>query len=237
MFSRNTTNAFVLVLATVVVLGGGCIKVEQPKGRPVSIQKEELDQVLAVVIDLSGSFEGNWGGKAYPFFQEVIRRYFHSSMGSENRMLIGQLSGNGDPVFWSGTPRDFQRAFPNETAFLDRLAAEEKIGSSPVFRSIIAAIEHVEGIPQVGPNTKLTTIVLSDLEDNVADRAVQKRDAQRLLDVVKRYTDDGGSLALFYVAESKRPRWLRAFKKAGIEEDRYWIETDDVEKPTIPDFY
>ncbi len=237
MFSRIARKSVVLVLVTIVVLGGGCIKVEQPEGRPMSIQKEELDQVLVVVIDLSGSFEGSWGGKAYPFFQETIRRYFHSSMVSENRMLIGQLSGTGDPVFWSGTPRDFQRAFPNETAFLDRLAAEGKIGSSPVFRSITAAIEHIEGIPQVGPNTKLTTIVLSDLDDNVADRSVQKRDARKMLDVVKRYTNDGGNLALFYAAESKRPHWLRAFKKAGIEADRYWIETDDVEKPTIPNFY
>jgi|GEM_PF-6854982 len=223
-----------LLLITLVT---GCVKVQAPVGRPTSLPQDDLDQALVVVIDLSTSFEDEWSGKAYPFFQEMISRYYRGAIGSESRLLIGRLSETRDVIFWSGTPRQFQQDFPNEAVFLARLEAEQTTEDSPVFRSMIATLDHLEGLPRVGPSTKLTAVFLSDMYDHVDNRTKRRVESQEMLRATKRFTDDGGNLAMYYVPEKIVAAYRRQFKRAGIDPSRVWIETNDVSRPTIPDFH
>ncbi|MEZ6069501.1 MAG: hypothetical protein R3C10_04325 [Pirellulales bacterium] len=62
-------------------------------------------------------------------------------------------------------------------------------------------------------------------------------EAKGMVAAIKEFTEDGGNIA-FYYAHPKIAISLRAgLEKRGVDNARYWIESDNVFAPTAPNFY
>lgn len=227
---------FILAIAMSALQTCGCVRVEAPSQRGATLQVEGVDQVLAVVIDTSGSFDDDWEQKVYRFLLDMIDSYFRQSIGSRSVLQIAVLSESGDPVFWIASPRDFARAFPDEQAFRDRLAAEKQTAFSPIFGSVTATIKSVQATAGLRSDGKATVVVLSDLRQ-AWHKGDADAEAKGMVAAIKEFTEDGGNIA-FYYAHPKIAISLRAgLEKRGVDNARYWIESDNVFAPTAPNFY
>ncbi|MEM7811334.1 MAG: hypothetical protein AAF532_07655 [Planctomycetota bacterium] len=219
---------------TAIAATSGCVEVPPNEGR-AAFESESLDIALTVVIDLSGSFSHTWDAAGFAHFQQLTDLFFRESLGAESRLTIGQLSGNTQTMIWEGSGHDLRRSFQSPADFANfvkaSIAAADR-GSSPVSQSIANAIRYVEGTPNLTPRTRKLTVLYSDLMDTGSS----EEDERDMLETLKRYTESGGGIALYYAEPSVRPVYLQKFANAGLNPRSYCVETRLVARPPLPSF-
>ena len=220
---------YCLMLALLVV---GCAKRQERTAS--AFEERDCEYVLAVVIDLSGSFAELMAddGKAHDFLLYVLDRYFRDRIGSNDRVLIAQISANGQTLLWEGTPTQLRREFPTPDRFRDFLLAKASPGGSLVHEALADTLEYVMADPSVAAGlAKPAIFVLSDMLDN-GHKSPQLKN--RVLTDLAKYGQLGGVVGLYFVDERRLFAWRRILQEAGMRE--CVVESGIVSRPTLPSF-
>lgn len=213
----------------------GCVETQQVE-KTGHFDNRELDACLAVVVDMSGSFAESWDDRAYTLFLQLSEQYFTESMGSDAKLVICQLSGHDQVVLFEGQPDDLRNKFSGPEEFNEFLKQNSDPSSSKVFDATRRSVDYVGSITGVNENTKLLTVILSDMWDSEYDPVVRNASRERLMQSLIQYRQKGGGMALYFVAESQLKEWQDIFDEAGFEPGHYIIENELVASPRLPQF-
>lgn len=225
----------IILLAIIVAALSGCVS-SQSIGKAKPFAEAELNSCLTVVVDMSGSFSDSWQDRAYPLLQELMDQFFTAGAGANSRVVIAQLSGNKEVVLYEGQPSDLRRRFGSPEELNDFLQQRSDPSSSPVFHATNRAIAYVAAMPGITENTRLMTVILSDMADNEQDASLRLATGQQMLTTLEEYQQLGGGLALYFVAMDQTERWRRILAKAGFTPGTYVIENTLVANPQLPSF-
>ncbi len=225
----------IIFLLGLLVISSGCIE-NPPMDQQKPFEVQELDAALSIVVDQSGSFCGEWDDRAYDLFLELMDQFFTTSMGGETRVVIAQLSGNENTILFEGRPGELRSRFHSPAELSAFLHEHADGGGSHVYQATADTLNYVGSLQGVTENTRLLTVILSDMQDNQLDRQARQQSGSELLEALKDYQQRGGALALYFVADDEIDRWHRILKTAGFEPGMYLIENDIVENPQLPRF-
>ncbi len=232
----NKTSKTLPILAIVIgLLCSSCIE-NQSVSNPTPFDEQDLDACLAIVIDMSGSFSESWDDKAYDIFLNISDRYFQGAMGTETRLVIGQLSGNDQVLLFEGKPADLREKFRSPAELNQFLKSHADPSSSRVYDATRRTLDYVSSISGVGPNTRLLTVILSDMQDSQYHPSIASTAETQLAESLRRYQARGGSLALYHVAETERDHWSALLRNAGFTTGQFIIEGSLTSSPRLPSF-
>ena len=233
-FKKPTFTFFTVAIACLAI---GCIE-KQDARNFTPFETEELDACLAVTIDLSGSFSRDWqaDGKAHRLFTNLIGQFFNDGMGTDSRLIIGQISGNGDMLLFDGTATEFMRKFDSPEAFNQFLASNSDPAGSKVYESFSQVLRYVNSIPEAGPSTRMMLVSLSDLLDNDASFNDWDDVSDALGTPLSEFASRGGGIAMYFVNRNEKPKWRSFLQSAGFKPGTFTIETGLVETPQLPSF-
>jgi len=221
------------LLTIAILLFSGCQK-RTAVSAPEPFAAADAEYVLAVVLDMSGSFAEEMvsdDARAYHFFMALTEKFFRQRIGANDRILITQLSANDRTLLWEGSPGAIKRRFPDSKAFARFLSENSDPGGSRVYSALADTLQYVSSRPGVTDNTVVLTVVLSDLVNYTDGDEDDER--ARLHDSLKRYREKGGHLALYYVDQTVQPEWNQILTDAGFPA-RLWGKI--VEDPALPEF-
>lgn len=231
---RRSLITSVLCLLAVTVCVAGCEK-RRDSMNPVAFNDDhDAEHVLSVVVDLSGSFEDLMAeqGKAHAFLLQVIDRYFRDRLGTNDRVIVAQISATERALLWEGTPVQLRREFPTPEAFRDMLRAKANPMGSRVNDAVSSTIEHVMTVPGVASGrTKSAIFVLSDMLENSPN---PQESEQRLDSALATYGRRGGVFGIYYCDQLVLPAWRQRLADAGFRE--FHVESEIVGTPTLPSF-
>jgi hypothetical protein len=184
-------------------------------------------RIVSIVIDMSGSFQQLMAdnGAAWQFVLLVIDTYFKNSIGSDDRLIISQISG-ATPLLWEGRPLDLRRDFPTPGSFRDFLKSKSTDGS-PIHLAVARSLEYEMSVSD--PTTKAAMFVLSDMEDNGEKTEAMKT---RILAALSKFAQQGGAIGLYYVSDPYIEPWKKILQDSGFKEWR--VESQIVSHPLLP---
>ncbi len=226
---------FPLFTVCSLLLANGCMESPDPE-TIAPFEDQELDACLAIVVDMSGSFHDQWNDRAYDLFLELSERFFTEAMGTNTKLVIGQLSGSDQVVIFEGRPGDLKKRFGSPEALSQFLKDSADPKSSRVFAATGKTVDYLSAIPGVTENTRLLTVILSDMRDSETDPQAGTPSAEKMMESLKRYRAKGGGLALYFVAHDERQRWHALLQEAGFPPGHYIIEGQLSANPQLPRF-
>jgi hypothetical protein len=221
--------------ATGAVCLAGC-EARREEGGGKVISREEPDYVLAIPVDMSGSYADlmEKDGRAWKFLLRAMDGFFRERIGSasNDKIVISQISGNDKALLFDGNPKSLRGRFQNSNQFIQFLRSKSSPAGSRVHDGTRETIEYVMGFPGVAEGrTKSAILVLSDLDDNFADRDMSR---SRLLREIITNVQAGGTGGFFWVENSLVGPWRRDLHAAGAKD---WIVESEISfDPPLPDF-
>lgn len=222
-------------LLTLCLTTAGCVKA--PSGAELTpFEARSLDACLTIVVDLSGSFSAHWEDKAFELFRKLMDQFFTEGTGGESRVVLAQLSGADDVVLFEGSPADLRARFGTPEELSAFLRDHSDPYGSQVYHATEKAIGYVCKMPGVTPQTRLMTVVLSDMVDSGFDSSSRSQAGTRMVQALTAYRELGGGLALYYVAKEETGRWLQILQRAGFQPGAFVIENTLVANPQLPRF-
>ncbi len=232
MFSKQRLLLIAVICGIAV---SGCIE-SQSVEQTGHFENRELDACLAIVVDMSGSFAESWDDRAYKLFLNLSEQYFTESMGSDAKLVICQLSGSDQVVLFEGQPDDLRNRFSGPAEFNEFLKEKSDPSSSKVFDATRRSVDYVGSISGVSENTRLLTVILSDMWDSEFNQVTRANSRKELMQSLTSYRQKGGGLALYFVAEEQIVVWQNILSEAGFEPGHYIIENELVASPQLPRF-
>jgi hypothetical protein len=206
---------------------------DDKKDDTVSVGGEDADCLVLIAVDLSGSFAVPMAeqGKAHEFVLRVADTYFRNSIGTNNRIVISQLSGVDRPLLWDGTPVQLRRDFPSAAEFRDFLLKKSNPGGSRIFDGVSDVLDYAVSDPGVRKGkTRAAVFVLSDFIDNLSGKDSENRLAQSL----QAFGKTGGIVGFYFLDHAQVPTWRGHLSRSGI---RQWVcESEIVAYPQLPTF-
>ena len=233
MTKNYRTKSSILLLLCCACLG--CVE-SQTSTRSQPFKPKQLDACLAIVVDMSGSFSGNWNDKAYKLFLQLMDQFFTDGGGEESRIVIGQLSGNEEVVLFEGRPNELRQKFRSPEELNRFLETNSVADASPVYQATGRAIDYISSMSGITEETKLVTVVLSDMIESETDLMKRSRAGKKMVESLSRYEAMGGGIALYYVDPKETERWSEILDRAGFEPGSYVIESTLVAHPQLPQF-
>ena len=219
------------IVAVVVVLAGCQPRIEEPVA---VVPAQECDYLLAVVVDMSGSYAAQMtsDGRAYKFLMHLVERFFRDRIGSNDRIIIAQVSGTEKALLWDGSPRALRQEFASAKAFADFLQSRSNPAGSRIHDGIAETLEYVMDFPSVASGkTKSAMFVLSDMDDNFPDSDSSKA---RLVQALSEYAKTGGVVGFYWVDHALVSGWRQSLKAAGLNTSV--VESEISAQPPIPTF-
>ncbi|WP_436717733.1 hypothetical protein U8335_13700 [Roseiconus lacunae] len=212
----------------------GCIAKTQP-AQHSAFGKTSIEACLAIAFDLSGSFVNELASKAFPMVLRLIDAFDNHAMGSDAGLIVlSQISGNDQAVLFEGSASQLQAEFPSPEAMEAFLRDRAKPDRSPIYTATRQTIDYVNSIAGIGPETKLLTVLCSDLRDSESDRQARSREGYRMLDSLKVYQQKGGAIACYFVDPQEVRRWQRVFELAEFRDEQFLIATELRRDPPLP---
>ena len=232
---KKTISIFLALAAA--CLTTGCIE-KQDARNFTPFEAKELDACLVVTIDLSGSFSRDWqaDGKAYRLFTNLISQFFNNGIGTDSRLIIGQISDSGDMLLFDGTATEFSQKFHSPETFNQFLASNSDPAGSKVYESFSQVLSYTNSIPEAGPSTRIMLVSLSDLLDNDANFTDWDDVSDALETPLSEFASRGGGIAMYFVDRNEKPKWQSFLQSAGFKPGTFAIETGLVESPQLPSF-
>ena len=205
------------VLVTCVTLNG-CIQKPPRTSEYTPFEPVELDAVLSIVVDLSGSFHDDWqrDGRAYKLFLDLINQFFTEGMGLEAKVVIGQISNSDTYVLFDGTPQELTQRFRSPESLNQFLQEHADPQGSKVYRSTQQMFDYLSGLNGVTENTRMLTVVLSDMQDSEFSPAQKRQAGSEMFTSLKTYSETGGGIALYFVADTEKSRWRQLLEQADF---------------------
>lgn len=222
-----------LVAAIIAVVTPGCGK-RREHTEPRVFGEKEREYVLTIVLDMSGSFTNlmAYDGKAYQFAVAVVDRYFRDRIGSQDILIIAQVSGTDRSLLWEGRPSELRKEFPSAEKFRDFLLQNSNPRASLIHEGMVQSIRYMMNDECVRKGkAKTAMFVLSDMldtHDTAGD--VTPELSQALSD----FGACGGMVGVYYCDSKLVPVWQQRLSDAGIQ--HYRVESEIVRMPTLPSF-
>lgn len=214
----------------------GCIPSQSDQVDRQPFEVEQLDACLAVVIDTSSSFHDQWNERGYDVFLQLMDRFFTEGMGSESKVVLAQLGNAKNSVMFVGTPAELRKRFPTPEALDNYLREHARPNESNVFEVAGNTVELISALPGVTEQTRLLTILLSDLRESEQDPETWRAKGHRMLNSLKAYQKRGGGLGLYFVSQAEVARWRRILSDAGFTDGQFVIEHEMVANVQLPRF-
>lgn len=223
---------FYIVFCPIFLAVAGCEKrADQQAAGP--FQEDDSSYVLMVVLDLSGSFRELMfdDGAAYQFTTYALDRYFKDRIGTDDQLILAQLSGEKNTLVWQGTPRQLREQFPTPEKFRRFLQSYAVPGGSVVHDGVSHAVRYLMSHPAVRRGkARSALLVLSDMQDTTGDDGSE----DRVLNVLTQYINSGGVAGFYYVGQDEYFTWVDHFTNAGF--DTCVVEMDIQGRPKLPVF-
>lgn len=191
-------------------LASGCTR-HQPRA-VVPVKAREPKYVLAVVIDVSGSFDRLLEDKAWPFLQKILRDFYRDRAGEEDLLLIGQVSAEPVAPIFEGSPRSFARKFGNAKAFRELLKSHSDPNGSRVHDSIADVARYASRY--VTDQNQAFLCVLSDFEENFPE---PEKSEERLVQALATFARENAAVGFYWVGLPYVSRWETNLKRAGVK--------------------
>ena len=157
------------------------------------------------------------------------------AMGSNAGLIVlSQISGNDQAVLFEGSASQLQSEFRSPVAMEAFLRDKANPDRSPIYTATRQTIDYVNSIDGIGPETKLLTVLCSDLRDSESDKQARTREGYRMLDSLKVYQQKGGAIACYFVDPQEVARWRRVFELAEFRDEQYLIATELRRDPPLP---
>lgn len=221
--------ALTFAAALCTALTGGCQRRERESS---PFAQEETEQVLVLVFDLSSSFSERMrpGGPALEFALKTIDQYFRTRIGTQDKIVLAQLSASGQPLLFEGTPQELRKKFSDATAFYEYLQSQAKPGGSRVYDGVRRTVEYLQKIQQTKyPSAKGMLLVLSDMEDSNAEN---KAAGRAMLQALADYGAGGATLGFYFVSPAVGPYLDQHLRELGVTNFR--VESSIVTAPLVP---
>lgn len=222
-----------LALVAAVAFIGGCTRYTEKDEQQVSLGREDAEYLIVIGLDLSGSFADRMtrDGKGYEFTMRVADQYFRNSIGTNNRIIIAQLSATNRALLWDGTPVQLRQDFATAAEFRDFLLKKSHPAGSRVYDGIADAFDYVLSDPSVaGGKTRTAVFVLSDFDDNLSD----PKGEQRLTQSLNAFAKTNGVIGFYFLDHYRVPAWRQHLRDAGVKQ---WVcESEIVAYPPLPSF-
>lgn len=231
----HVLNSWILGVGMVAAVASlpGCERQQNEDASPFA--EQEYDYILLIVVDMSGSYAELMtadNGRAYQFMLRVVDRFFRNSIGSKDKIIIGQISRNSRAVVWDGSPRQLRQEFANPEAFRTFLVKNSDPRGSRVYDSIADGIDHLMGYPGVVTRkTKSAVFIFSDMDDNFPESEKSRAKLQLSLE---KYAQASGVMGLYWVDQALVPEWRRNLSLAAFRS--FVVEADPVRDPPLPNF-
>ena len=232
-------NKFVVSSILLVMLSTlGCIKKRVDTSGFQPFEDKSYDNVLCLVIDLSGSFVDDWqnDSKAHQMFVSVMDDFFNDSMGEESRIVVSQISAQVPYVIFDGTPKDFVQQFPNPEELNRFLIENSNPDRSEVYLSIDKTLSYINQIDGIGPDTRTLTLVFSDLMDSGLSIKPGSELRQKITDQLSLYAEARGTIAFYFVDEHEKPLWSELLQNNGFDRTTSYIAGQLDRSPQLPSF-
>ena len=135
-----------LTFAAAAILLAGCTKsTEQDNAAQVTLGGDDAELIVVIALDLSGSFADlmTRDGKAYEFTMRVVDNYFRNAIGTQNRIIIAQLSAHDrQALLWDGTPIQLRQDFPSAAEFRTFLLSRSNPAGSRIHDGVADALDY-----------------------------------------------------------------------------------------------
>jgi hypothetical protein len=222
------------VLLTVALVLGGCTKHDDKDNQQIALGREDAEYMVLIAVDMSGSFADlmTRDGKGYEFTMRVADRYFRNSIGSNNRLIIAQLSATDRALLWDGTPVQLRQDFPSANEFRQFLLKKSHPAGSRIYDGIADAFDYVLSDPSVASGkTRTAVFVLSDFDDNFPN---PEKSEKRVADSLKAFAKTNGVVGFYFLEHPRVPMWRDHLRKSGIKQ---WVcDSEIVAYPPLPSF-
>lgn len=221
----------VLMVFAVCLAAVGCEKREVTTTIPIA--EDDRSYVIMVVLDLSGSFSDLMvdRGKGYEFALAIVDRYFRDRVGTSDRLIIGQISGNHRALLWEGTPHQLRQDFSSAGKFRDFLHAKAEPNASLVHQGVTLSLNYLMSDAAVASGQANSAVfVLSDMVENGPNPAESEK---KMTESLTAYGKLDGVMGIYYVDQFLVADWRHRLQEAGI---RGTIESEIRGRPTLPSF-
>ena len=220
-----------LTVSLCLLLVAGCEQRRDTKS--VAAAQDDAEYVIAVLVDLSGSFFDKMteGGQAHDFMVQLLDKYFRDRIGTNDQIILAQISGTPDrSLLWQGTPMELRKEFPNSRAFCDFLRSKADPRGSEVHNALAQTVEQVMSQPNVlNRKAKSAVFAMTDMFDTGRQSLVTRR---RAVKVLSEYGKLGGVVHLYFVDQTLIPVWQRELATTGLE----FSVVSEIRRPKLPSF-
>ena len=228
---RDAVRSFVGAVVSFILGLVGCARRREVRTETLTIQ--EAQYVVAVILDLSGSFASFMmeGGKAWSFATHVIDHFFRERLGSQDALVIAQVSATGKPLLWDGEPYRLRQSFEDAGAFHAFLRQKSDPNGSRIYEGLAAALKYVLAYPGVSNgNARSAVLILSDMYDTTGSEEAKTA----LLKQLAAYGHVDGAVGMYWVDTNLVGDWRTHLQDAGIK--NAIVTADIVDNPPLPNF-
>ena len=221
---------FLVVLAGIAT---GCGERKADEIDPLPIKAEPHDMIVMIFLDTTLSDADNMQKYGYKFCLHTIDSLFSKRMGSNDKLILCQISGTKKAIFWDGEPKSLRREFADDKAFMKFLLSRPDPGGSRVHDSISDGLEYLLIYPGVKEKkTKVVTVILGDMDDNFPDKEKSKA---RLLKNLVEYAKVDSCLGIYWCDRDLLVDWTRHLHECGMG-TRGVVSAEMVPNPKLPNF-
>ena len=223
----------IAILVTTIFMFG-CTRHNEQDNSNVALAREPAEVMVVMVVDMSGSFADlmTRDGRGYEFTMRVADQYFRKSIGTNNRMIIAQVSATNNAMLYDGTPAQLRQDFPSAEAFQQFMVKKSNPNGSRVYDGVAEAFEYVLSDPGVvSGKTRTAVFVLSDFDDNFPNR---DKSEQRVVNALNAFGKTNGVVGFYYLEHVRVATWRQHLRQSGV---KHWVcESEIVAYPQLPSF-
>ncbi|TWT51735.1 hypothetical protein KOR42_34220 [Thalassoglobus neptunius] len=237
--SKLRMTTLLMLLLAMMISGCGAPRDKSPAAEPQVFQgarpqsrNEPATRVVMILMDLSGSFTEKMAndGEAYQFALNVIDQYFRSQSGTNDNIVLAQISGTRRSLLWEGSPRQLRETFPSADSFREFLLSNADPRGSLVHEGMRNAIDYLTHHSVYGTsNAKTVTLVLSDMDDTSFGDS-----EERLNKSLVANAHNQGAIGIYFCNQLTVEDWKQRLASAGYI--NYVVESEIVGKPQLPKF-
>lgn len=203
-------------------------------GNAVLGEREE-ENIVLLAVDASPSFQKRIADGSSQFAMRVVEKFFRDRAGSQDKLVIARLSGDGErALVWEGTPLQLRKQHPTPESFREFLMGKADSKEAQIHKGLRHAIQYVLSDPRIAnAQAKVAVIVLSSMIDGT-EADLDNREAGYLRHELNQIGWRGGAVGFYGVDQSRLLYWRRELADLGVKNFR--VESEILGDPPIPSF-
>ena len=224
---RKLFSHMVSIVLLFLMLLAGCTRRDTSKS--VTFEQEPTDYTLLIVVDID-LIKSN--PEAISFVTYAIEHYFRERIGSNDHIVISQLSGNNQPLLFQGKPRFLLEKFASPEDFRQFLISRSDPGRR-INDGISESLDYLAHTSSVvrGGAAPIALIVSSMVDDHPESKESDDRVMAELI----KFGNTGGQMAFYFCNQQRMASVREKMEKAGFG----WeiLECDVNGRPPLPTFH